>query len=99
MPPAAAVPIDLFPRAPAPWAKNEWNQTADECKGSHENRSQTAHCAFQCGLGYRHAFMSAELGRHFHYEDGILSEQAYQHDQSNLGVYVVFYAEHLEEQV
>lgn len=96
MPPAAAVPIERFPMAPAPLASisgmSPQMNANDVIRMGRSLLTAPARAALIIGV----ALLSVLAG-HLHYEDGVLAKQAYEHYKGNLGVDVVFKAQKLQE--
>src|SRR5271156_222714 len=61
----------------------------DKSEGSHQDWAQSQSCASQGRFEQRLPAVVLNLGK-FHDEDGILRRQTDQHDQTNLGVHVIF---------
>ena len=80
-----------------PRGANQWNQTRDECEGSHQNRSESQLAAFNRGFLQADTFVMP-LDREFDDQNGILTEQADQHDQPNLTVNIICQSHLLQEQ-
>ncbi len=88
MPENTATPMAWRISAPAPVDDHQRHDTHDERDRRHQDRPQPQAAGFQHGRDAVHALLLLVLGE-LDDEDGVLTRQAHQHDEADLGEDVV----------